>query len=614
MPIRHSTHQLEDASRRRFDNLLPAAWVVRAKYPDYGIDLEVEIFDEDGTATGLIFGAQLRATDDIAKRLKLSIEIDQLGYFDSLDLPTAIVRYCRADDTFHFRWHFLKDLPALKEGQKTVTLHFIDTDQWTDETPEAVKDTLTTLRKMRGYPRRKPILVAASFEGLGADGRYEFEAALHNLTEIVQCLALQAGRHQDLLSINVHVTPKFITVGFGDVSSFTFEIADNNREQFLAVLLYGIAALLGRSGLDDQASQTSEAIIANEIGFHGREIAAKACQALSRKPKEMVDLAFLNSIQNSQDIAFVILQMALIAAEGETATRLEAASRFYKAAAANARKANDVSTEATIHYSLANFYLNSGELRLAIGSYNRVRKLWPGYQDRQYFCLELGGCLFCVGRYKLASKIYSHVIEIGEDAVNDVRLGDALLFDGQVADAKSYFLSAGNVDDNFQISMEAQLKAWLCERIEGRIGGVVPTKRSSANHLVSGLNIESTLALEMQKHVIFKVDAFNPLANFNTSIAYVKSGHLVDALIGFLIVSFQQIQDTESWANTITTAYSLGESELFMTVLKTAISMGGRETYDEFRGNLINQGVPEEGISHLDELARQLMSTHLPSE
>ncbi|GAA2022841.1 hypothetical protein GCM10009779_03390 [Polymorphospora rubra] len=51
MPQRPRSHELETESRRAFEALLPSSWVVRRVEDDYGIDLEVEIFEE-GSATG----------------------------------------------------------------------------------------------------------------------------------------------------------------------------------------------------------------------------------------------------------------------------------------------------------------------------------------------------------------------------------------------------------------------------------------------------------------------------------------------------------------------------------------------------------------------------------
>lgn len=65
MPKRHRSHQLESESRVAFRSLLPSTWVVRDLDQDYGIDAQVEIFDESGEATGLTFLVQLKATDSL---------------------------------------------------------------------------------------------------------------------------------------------------------------------------------------------------------------------------------------------------------------------------------------------------------------------------------------------------------------------------------------------------------------------------------------------------------------------------------------------------------------------------------------------------------------------
>lgn len=106
MPKRSKNHDIEDASRRQFDVLLPDNWVSRAKPSDYGVDVEVELFEDDGSATGLIFYVQLRGTDDQTKSRSATLELDQLGYFYSLDLATIFVRYCRPSNTFFWRWHY----------------------------------------------------------------------------------------------------------------------------------------------------------------------------------------------------------------------------------------------------------------------------------------------------------------------------------------------------------------------------------------------------------------------------------------------------------------------------------------------------------------------------
>ena len=47
MPKRVYQHEIEDSSRAKFQLALPRKWVFRDKAKDYGIDGEVELFDNN---------------------------------------------------------------------------------------------------------------------------------------------------------------------------------------------------------------------------------------------------------------------------------------------------------------------------------------------------------------------------------------------------------------------------------------------------------------------------------------------------------------------------------------------------------------------------------------
>ncbi|WP_218822679.1 DUF4365 domain-containing protein [Octadecabacter ascidiaceicola] len=57
--------------------MLPDAWALRRKDKDYGVDLEIEFFDDEGKSTGLMFFVQLKATDDIAKAQSVPMKVDR---------------------------------------------------------------------------------------------------------------------------------------------------------------------------------------------------------------------------------------------------------------------------------------------------------------------------------------------------------------------------------------------------------------------------------------------------------------------------------------------------------------------------------------------------------
>ena len=125
MTQRARQHQLEDLSRHKYALALPEKWVLRDKHSDYGIDAEVEIFDENNLPTGLVYLVQLKATetDDESVARRLDVRIDKIRYYESLELPVLIVRHSVKKDIFYCKWAYETDLFYAKEDAKTDTPH-----------------------------------------------------------------------------------------------------------------------------------------------------------------------------------------------------------------------------------------------------------------------------------------------------------------------------------------------------------------------------------------------------------------------------------------------------------------------------------------------------------
>jgi hypothetical protein len=106
MPTRPRSHTLEAESRRAFGALLPSEWVIRPLESDYGIDEHVELFDKRGHASGLMFLAQLKATDtnDLSSALKVTLKVNTIDYYRSLELPVMLVRFHSPTKKFYWYW------------------------------------------------------------------------------------------------------------------------------------------------------------------------------------------------------------------------------------------------------------------------------------------------------------------------------------------------------------------------------------------------------------------------------------------------------------------------------------------------------------------------------
>ena len=97
---------LEDQTRQRFYDLLPAGWVPRTQKPDYGLDEQVQIF-RDEAATEYMFGVQLKGTDKpdrSANGIKHVFETRHLLHYERLPFPVMLVVFDARADVVFFGW------------------------------------------------------------------------------------------------------------------------------------------------------------------------------------------------------------------------------------------------------------------------------------------------------------------------------------------------------------------------------------------------------------------------------------------------------------------------------------------------------------------------------
>jgi hypothetical protein len=181
LPTRSRSHQLEDISINKFQACLPDSWVCRVKDKDYGVDLEIEIFADDGSSTGLMFFAQLKATDDITAKQSMSMKVDRLNYLSSLDTPSMLVRYCDVSEEFYFMWITNVFLQIGEPKTQTVTVKFSDSDIWTKDATRALPTTVRVLRTIRSDTRRKPIGLTIELSDSAGNSGFELRLAVSKL-------------------------------------------------------------------------------------------------------------------------------------------------------------------------------------------------------------------------------------------------------------------------------------------------------------------------------------------------------------------------------------------------------------------------------------------------
>jgi Domain of unknown function (DUF4365) len=118
---RHRNHVLEDNSVSQFKSLLPEIWNLHTFTKDYGIDVQIEIFDINGESSGLRVYAQLKATDKTEDDDSLSLDKEHFDYWAAHSDPVLLIRYF--DISKSFKWTWIHDIHwRLKPNKENISV------------------------------------------------------------------------------------------------------------------------------------------------------------------------------------------------------------------------------------------------------------------------------------------------------------------------------------------------------------------------------------------------------------------------------------------------------------------------------------------------------------
>ena len=453
MPQRPRSHQLENESRRAFKSSVPLAWVVHDRNEDYGVDLDVEIFDSDGAATGLSFAVQLRATDesDIQRALVVRMRQSTLRYLKQLDVPALLVRYHAPSGHLYIRW--IHEFPIdLETSGETISLRLYETDRWSDDTPLTIKNEVSLLRDWKDRDPSLPIEILVRTEGPEPDtpaGSFAIDLR-DRLSRVADIVTFTSTAHPDH-AVRLTVTQDDLTVDILGRASFRWThgpvgVTDKDRAESMLVqlalvldkvgkeslaarlleyvsenasLLYEpyvgltVGLILGASGAIDSALQIARAVMAQngEVGYH-------AARQVAHGLFLVVGPRLQSNPITSEKLRDLLVDLTRIGEEN----------------------AISAETQSRTHYSLANLQFNQGEYRQSLRHQRLAAMLDEAYRSMDYWWAETAAALFELGRYKLAYAFYECAQELSDDPERHlVRGADVLLHIGRLGEASRAF-------------------------------------------------------------------------------------------------------------------------------------------------------------------------------
>lgn len=578
LPTRSRSHQLEDLSIREFERLLPDAWVLRRKDKDYGVDLEIEVFDDNGKSTGLMFFVQLKATDDTAKSQSVPMKVDRREYLASLDAPSMVVRYCEPSKTFHWLW--LPEIYARYPPPKTdtITIHFKHTDEWNDATVEGIPETLRTFRTLRTGSRSIPFRLDVYCDPNEPNAAFALNLAVSEIVGISSRFTTNCNP-ESCLPLRISLKGETLRVSIDSIASISIAIDPTDQDETLQILSYVIACMAHRSNFNEHLHDLADFFARENLSCESRELASVVASSVVDHCEMAATIASINGIHERQDDNYSRYIHALLSCPATHEKKLSALQRFYLEAI-DAHATRSVREQAVIHYSFGNSLRVAFEHQAALKQFNLARRKYPEYLGKGYFLAELGATLYFLKRYRLSSTFYeaAHAIEVsGQTAIC---AGDAFLFRGQPDKAKKFYDEASNSDNQF-------------EATEGNI------KAHAASWLVEFLKQENHVANVLLSKPEFWSDVMQRA---------LDDEHYEHAFCASIILSYLLENDPAAWTDAIQISFRLmmegSEPSILVSTLSCAVRQCGYQAYAHFRGILVSKGPPQEVVQMLDHIAK----------
>lgn len=158
-PKRPNTHQLEELSKRYFISHLPSNWVCEKPENDYGVDLKVDIFeDQNATAMELLIQLKSSQTSDEHEYETINLKTSTYNYlWDKLQVVMLVKFVAGANKAY---WLLLSDVDEPDQSQDSFTIRIpknndLETINWKEieEYVRKIKDKKLSVRDRHVFQR-----------------------------------------------------------------------------------------------------------------------------------------------------------------------------------------------------------------------------------------------------------------------------------------------------------------------------------------------------------------------------------------------------------------------------------------------------------------------------
>ena len=587
LPKRHRNHQLETESVREIQSKLPSTWVYRTPTDDYGIDGEVEIFDDEGIATGKKFLLQLKATDeeDLEKALKLRLPVEKANYFGSLNLPVLVVRYLAKSKKIYTRWFHSFDPYWESVTENSLAFNFSESNVWFEGREISIESELNEYLALTGSKYPFPISLPMFFT---PDFPLATEAA-----KLAAQIMTTSDKYKDLIDLTFSSIPKEKPPSYIIFDSEKLHVVLANRTG---------SCLHFKDGLSEQIHEniTNDIFVAIGLGLFFRGYRVEAGRLLSDNIKA-------STLKHDIKVVTAVIAGLIQARQHEQALELTT-DLFSKEEGINAAQAALISIikcfgsikapdksllskslsqisdslqergineiAAVVEYNHANTLRSTNDkLKDALKHYNMAAKLFKGYKERSYWLSEVAGCLFLLKRYRYSSKFYKASIDVEFNLHVLGLYADSLMHSGQFKKSLNEFHRYFEMDDTDSFNSEWHLKSTCLHAVVETLGVEEQTPfrgEYDIDALIEG--DEDGFIMHLTEKDVLCGEVW-----FHLAISLTNEDRFEDAVICFLMSGFCEHSPMESWGNALSCSFQTENRGMAAAIMKCAFDKFGQD-------------------------------------
>lgn len=576
MPNRIRSHVLEERSLAFLREIFPDSWAIHSFTRDYGIDVQVEVFAENGDRTGIRFYGQVKATDKNVSDDLLRLDRSHFEYWAGHTDPVALFRYF--DTTKQLRWCWLHDVDWLiKPGNESLDVAGLLNAWDIAISPTEVERYLHARRQALFEPLIPP---------------YEITVEQFGDNDVASVIAAKIA--SEIKSKSFKVLPREMAIGHFQLTFAPTKIA-SSYSGLPGLVFHHEDGLTEGELVEHALLATFLCACRYERILFARSLASVSAPLLYRAAGGELRLQFFDAMIFSLGLMPAV-EMITPLLNGEADLSLPWLMFSTTCAASSWRYGEAHSWAALLRqwlenppipenagpfaYNLGNSLASQGNWDEACDAYSIAIVKDSAYGHRPYFWGEFGAANFETGNFEEASRCYEKALLLEGSPENRWRLGDTLFHAGQFAKAREQLqIAFPEVSERNRTYVELLLL--VCDELRNVWG--LESQTASAieecDHEVLQLSTASMNQGEIVAYLrpLMNKNAIDGWLNFNAGVFANRNGHYSIAGYRFLTCALRQRRNTEAWVNSIMCALNSGNAYLAILSAKTAHFFVGEE-------------------------------------